>query len=111
MSTAVGSAEEVSVTGATLGPRLRLPAGYVICCGTRAGLLLMRERSGSNHVRYELWDPGTQRVTRSFVNLIAASAAEIAWMPGCTIDFTALLARTHRGLPSACAGPTRRPGR
>lgn len=36
MSTAAGNAQEVSVTGATLGPRLRLPAGYVIDRGTRA---------------------------------------------------------------------------
>jgi hypothetical protein len=84
MSTAAGNAQEVSVTGATLGPRLRLPAGYVIDQGTRTGLLLVQELAGSGPVRYELWDPGTRRVTRSFVNLIAASRAEIAWMPGCT---------------------------
>ena len=94
MSTAVGNAQEVSVTAATLGPRLRLPAGYVIDRGTRAGLLLVQELPGSSPVRYELWDPGTRRVTRSFVNLIAASPAEIAWMPGCTIDFAPLPART-----------------
>lgn len=82
MSTAVGSAQEVSVTGATLGPRLRLPAGYVIDWGTRAGLLLV-PAPGSSPVRYELWDPGSGRVTRSFADLIAASPAEIAWMPGC----------------------------
>ena len=84
MSTAAGTAQEVSVTGAALGPRLRLPAGYVIDQGTRAGLLLVPELAGSSPVRYELWDPGTRQVTRSFVNLIAASPAEIAWMPGCT---------------------------
>jgi hypothetical protein len=84
MSTAVGAAQEISITGATLGPRLRLPAGYVIDQGTRAGLLLVQEQPGSSSVRYELWDPGTRRVTRSFVNLIAASPAEVAWMPGCT---------------------------
>lgn len=84
MSTAVGDAQEISVTGATLGPRLRLPAGYVIDQGTRAGLLLVQEVQSSSSVGYELWDPGTRRVTRSFVNLIAASPAEIAWMPGCT---------------------------
>jgi hypothetical protein len=94
MSTAAGSAQEVSVAGRLLGPRLRLPAGYVIYRGTRAGLLLVRERAGSNHARYELWDPSTRRVTRSFVNLIAASAADIAWMPRCTIDFGATPART-----------------
>jgi hypothetical protein len=57
----------------------------VIDQGTRAGLLLVQEQaSGSSPVRYELWDPGTRRVTRSFVNVIAASPAEIAWMPACT---------------------------
>ena len=90
MSTAAGTAQEVRVNGAALGPRLRLPAGYVIDQGTRAGLLLVQAVADSN----ELWDPGTRRVTRSFVNLIAASPAEIAWMPGCPVDFTALPART-----------------
>ena len=83
MSTAA-SAQEVSVTGAALGPRLRLPAGYVIDEGTRAGLLLVQELAGPGS--YELWDPGIRRVTRSFPNLIAASPAEIAWMPSCTAD-------------------------
>lgn len=83
MRTAVGTAHEVSVTGAVLGPRLRLPPGYVIDQGTRAGLLLVQEMAGSGPVRYELWDPGTRRVTRSFENLIAANPAEVAWMPAC----------------------------
>ena len=84
MSAAAGTAQEVSVTGSALGSRLRLPAGYVIDQATRAGLLLVPELAGSGPVRYELWDPGTRRVTRSFENVIAASPAEIAWMPGCT---------------------------
>lgn len=84
LSTAVGNAQEVSVTGATLQPRLRLPAGYVIDQGTRGGLLLVPAVAGSSPVSYELWDPGTRRVTRSFADLIAASPTEIAWMPGCT---------------------------
>jgi hypothetical protein len=84
MSTAAGTAQEVSVTGAALGPRLRLPAGYVINQGTRAGLLLAQDRPGSGLGRYELWNPGTRRVTRSFVNVLAASPTEIAWQPACT---------------------------
>jgi hypothetical protein len=84
MSIAAGSAREVSVTGAALGPRLRLPAGYVIDQGTHAGLLLAQQLASSSPVRYELWDPATGRVRRSFMNLIAAGPAEIAWMPGCT---------------------------
>jgi hypothetical protein len=84
MSVAAGTAREVSGTGSALGPGLRLPAGYVIDQATRAGLLLVPELTGSGAIRYELWDPGTRRVTRSFENVIAASPAEIAWMPGCT---------------------------
>ena len=107
MSTAAGNAQEVSVTGAALGPRLKLPAGYVIDQGTRAGLLLVQELAGSSPVRYELWDPGTRRVTRSFVNLIAASPAEIAWMPGCTAG-----CRVHvLDLPGGRAGEISLPGR
>ena len=83
MSTAAGTAQEVSVTGAAIGPRLRLPTGYVIERGTRAGLLLVQEQASSGTFRYELWDPGTQRVTRSFVDVIAASPTQIAWMPAC----------------------------
>ena len=83
LSTAVGTAQQVSVTGVTLGPQVRLPAGYVIDRGTRAGLLLVPAVAGSSPVRYELWDPGTRRVTRSFADLIAVSPAELAWMPGC----------------------------
>jgi hypothetical protein len=83
-SVAAGTAQEVSITGSALGPRLRLPAGYVIDQATRAGLLLVPEVPGPGAVRYELWDPGTRRVMRSFENVIAASPAEIAWMPGCT---------------------------
>jgi hypothetical protein len=86
MRTAAGTAQETSVTGAALGPRLRLPAGYGIDQGTRAGLLLAQALAGSGPVRYELWDPATGRVRRSFVNLIATGPAEIAWMPACTAD-------------------------
>ncbi len=84
MSAAAATAQEVSVTGSRLGPRLKLPAGYVIDQATRAGLLLMPELAGSSPVRYELWDADTRRVTLSFAQLIAGSPAEIAWMPACT---------------------------
>jgi hypothetical protein len=83
MATAAGTAQQVSRTGAALGPPVRLPAGYAIDQGTRAGLLLVQQASAGDF-RYELWDPGTRRVTRSFVHVIAASPAEIAWAPACT---------------------------
>jgi hypothetical protein len=83
MNAAAGTAREVSVTGAALGPRITLPAGYAIDQGTRAGLLLVREQLGPGPDDYELWDPGTRRVTRAFPNLIAANPTEIAWTPSC----------------------------
>lgn len=84
MSTAAASARQVSVTGQVLGPRLTLPAGYVIDQATRAGLLLVPELADPGPVSYALWDAGTRRVTRSFMHLLAATPTEIAWMPACT---------------------------
>ena len=79
-----GTAQEFSVSGGTLGPRYRLPRGYVIDQGTAAGLLLVPELARAGVVRYQLWQPGTRRVSRFFPNVIAASPREIAWMPACT---------------------------
>lgn len=73
-----------AAAGTALGPRLRLPAGYTIYQGTHAGLLLVQVAADSGHFPYELWDPGTQRVTRSFLNVIAVSPAQLAWVPACT---------------------------
>jgi len=84
MRTAAATARQVSVTGQALEPRLTLPAGYVIDQATRAGLLLVPQLAGPGPVRYELRDASTRRVMRSFVHLIAAIPAEIAWMPACT---------------------------
>jgi hypothetical protein len=79
-----GTAQEFDVSGAALGPHRRLPRGYVIDQGTVAGLLLVPEHARAGVVRYQLWEPGTRRVSRSFPNVIAASPGEIAWMPACT---------------------------
>jgi hypothetical protein len=84
MPATAGTAQEFSVSGAALGPRRRLPRGYVIDQGTTAGLLLVPELARAGVVRYQLWQPGTGRVSRSFPNVIAASPGEIAWMPACT---------------------------
>ena len=83
-----GTAQEVSVSGAALGPKRRLPRGYVIDQGTSAGLLLAPELTRAGVVRYQLWEPGTGRVSRSFPNVIAVSPGQIAWMPACTAGCT-----------------------
>lgn len=94
---ATDDAQEISVTGAALGPRLRLPAGYVIDQGTRAGLLLVQELASPGYVGYELWDPRTRRVIRSLVNVIAASPAEIAWVSGCAAGCRVHVLDLHGG--------------
>ena len=87
MPATAGTAQELSVSGAALGPRLRLPRGYVIDQATAAGLLLV-SAPGTAAVRYQFWDPGTRRAGRSFPDLIAVSPGEIAWMPACTAGCT-----------------------
>jgi hypothetical protein len=82
-STAAGSAREVSVTGAPLGPQLRLPTGYVIDQATDRGLLLVPVARGSGTTTYQLWNPATARADRRLTGVVAASAREVAWAAGC----------------------------
>jgi hypothetical protein len=85
MSTAVGTAQEISVTSASAsaGPRLRLPAGYVIYQGTDRGLLLAAAAPSATGT-YELWNPAAPHaVTRTFAGVLAASARQVAWATRC----------------------------
>ncbi len=81
--TAVRMAREVSVDGVPIGASVRLPAGYSIYRATDRGLLLapVSQRSGSQ--AYKLWNPAVPTASRTFDAVIAASPAEIAWMPTC----------------------------
>jgi hypothetical protein len=80
---AVGFTQEVSATGAPLGPRIRLPAGYVIDQATDRGLLLVQAVPSGAAPAYELWNPVTARVVRRFGGVLAASPSRIAWTSGC----------------------------
>jgi hypothetical protein len=81
--TAAGTAREVSVTGAPLGPQVRLPAGYVIAQATERGLLLAPVARPSGTTTYQLWNPVTARADRRLTGVVAASAREVAWAAGC----------------------------
>jgi hypothetical protein len=83
MSTAAGTAREVSVGAAPIGPPLRLPAGYVIEQATDHGLLLTPVVQRPGTAAYTLWDPAVRRASRSFDGVIATSASEIAWVTRC----------------------------
>ena len=106
-SVAAAVAREVSVTGAPLGPQLRLPAGYAIDQATRQGLLLAPVAPQPGTTTDTLWNPAGSQLGRTFDGVIAASASEIAWAPKCdpfcrvqVLDL-ATGRRTTVGLPGA----------
>ena len=72
----------VSTTGQPLGPRYRLPGGYLLDRGVGNYLLLNSVRTGPPYVS-ELWDPRTGQVVRRFDNVFAAGPDQLAWSPGC----------------------------
>lgn len=83
VSRAAGTAQEISLASASAGPRLRLPAGYVIYQGTDRGLLLA-PAAPSGTATYMLWSPAApQAVSRTFAGVLAASANQIAWATRC----------------------------
>ncbi len=82
MSSAPGTAQEVTITGAAIGSPVRLPAGYVIDRGTARGLLLAPAAQPGTGV-YRLWDPAAARTIRSFSAVMAATARRVAWVTGC----------------------------
>jgi hypothetical protein len=83
LTTAAGSAQEVSVSGRPLGPPLRLPAGYVIDQATDRGLLLAPADPRPGVPDDRLWDPAHPAASRTFADVVAAGPGEIAWTPGC----------------------------
>jgi hypothetical protein len=89
MTTAAGTAREVSVSGAPPGPLLRLPAGYLIYQATGRGLLLAPVIRRPGVTADQLWDPAAPRASRTFDQVIAATASKIAWTtrcaPGCQV--------------------------
>jgi hypothetical protein len=106
-ATAAGTAREVTVTGAPLGPQHTLPAGYVIYQATDRGLLLAPAAQRPGPAAYRLWDTGGSGPGQVFDAVIAASPAEIAWAPAChavcQVDVLDLATgrRTTIGLPGA----------
>jgi hypothetical protein len=89
-----GTAREIGPSGATLGPAITLPAGYQIAQGTDRGLLLTPAGPQPGVVVDRLWDPAARPAppsaagsasspSRTFGQVIAANATEIAWGGGC----------------------------
>lgn len=78
-----GLAREVSSTGAQLVPPVSLPTGSVIDQATDRGLLLISPGRQTGKWVYTLWNPASRTVIRTFHDVIAASATDVAWTSGC----------------------------
>jgi len=76
--TTSASAQLVSTAGRPLGPRYRLPAGYLVNSGV-GGYLLLSGTAGAN----VLWNPRTGQTIRRFADVIAAGPEQIVWNQGC----------------------------
>lgn len=83
LDTAAGTGQEVSLSGARIGPQLRLPPGYVIDRATSRGLLLEPAAIGRATTIDRLWSPADPRAGRTFRNVIATGQNVIAWAPPC----------------------------
>ena len=83
ITTTPALAQEVTTGGRPLGPRYRLPAGYLFRRAVGGDLLLAPVSEGPGTVAYKLWDPVTRRVVRTFGDVMAAGPQQIAWGPIC----------------------------
>ena len=83
LDTAAGTGQEVSLSGARIGPSVRLPPGYVIARATSRGLLLQPAAIGRATTTDRLWNPARPQAGRTFSNVIATGQNEIAWAPPC----------------------------
>jgi hypothetical protein len=81
---ASGTARQVGVTGAALGPAVRLPAGFMIVRGTVRGLLLAPVAPRPGGAADELWDPASRRARTWPGSVIAASPTQIAVVSSCS---------------------------
>lgn len=104
MSSTPGTAQEVTITGATIGSPVRLPAGYVIDRATARGLLLAPVAQPGTAV-YRLWDPAAAGAIRSFSTVMAASARQVAWVTGCDPLCHVRVLDLVTGRPNAIALP------
>lgn len=79
---AAGTAREVSVSGAQLGPAVLLPAGYTVVRGTDSGLLLSPVSQGATASDL-LWNPATRRSAGTLQSVLAAGPGQVVLAPAC----------------------------
>ena len=101
-----GTAREVSPTGAQLAPPVTLPRGSIIDQATDRGLLLISASRRSGNSVYTLWNPTTGKTIRTFDNVVAASATDVAWTSGCAATCRLQVLDLATGRQTAVALPT-----
>src|SRR6516162_671504 len=108
MATASAYVQLFSTTGPALGPRYRLPAGYVLDRGVGRYLLLTPLRQKKPPYVSLLWDPRSNRVAGRVTDVIAAGPGQIAWSPdcrGCRVRLLNVLTGTSVTTPIAAGQP------
>jgi hypothetical protein len=108
MATASAYVQLFSTTGSALGPRYRLPAGYLLDRGVGRYLLLSPVRQKKPPYVSVLWDPRSNRVVGRFDDVIDAGPGEIAWSPdcrGCRVRLLNVLTGTSVTTPIAGGQP------
>jgi hypothetical protein len=98
MSKASATARLAVGSAWALGTPQSLPAGHLIQQAFGRDLLLSGTVQGAGPVNYELWDPAALRVVRTFPDVIAAGANEVAWnhCSGCGVRVYDLRTRQSR---------------
>jgi hypothetical protein len=83
LGASAGVAREYGSDGQPRGLAVRLPAGYKIAQATSKGLLLAPLTGRQVAGEYQLWDPATRKVTRTFRDVVAATGSEVAIASRC----------------------------
>ena len=108
MATASAYVQLFSTNGSALGPRYRLPAGYLLDRGVGGYLLLTSLRQKKPPYISVLWDPRSNRVAGRVTDVIAAGPGQIAWSPdcrGCRVRLLNVLTGTSVTTPIAAGQP------
>ena len=100
------TAREVGANGHSLGPAVRLPAGYAIDGATVRGLLLAPAVPRDGPAAFILWNPGAGQAGRRFGTVLAVSARHIAWLPRCARRCAVEVADTETGRVITVRQPT-----
>jgi hypothetical protein len=100
-----GTARQYTEADAVIGPVVQLPTGYRIAQGTSHGLLLVSSNAARPAITYRQWDPATRKVLRTFHDVLAVSATEVAYKPACQLTCPVRVLNLSTGRPTVIGLP------